>query len=333
MPTFDYIIGNPAFQEESNGNSNTAIPIYHHFMEAAYKVGDAVELITPARFLFSAGATPKQFNERMLNDPHFKVLQYEPDASKVFPSTEIKGGVAITYHDQGKEFKPIGIFTPYPEMNNILEKVTIEEKTIADICFVATKFAIDSLVEDYPEHTGRERRMSSNVLGFSCFHDVPVESNDFGIYGRLNNQRTLKYIAEKYVDTTEDRLLLYKVVIPKADGNGSFGETLTNPEILPPRTGFTHTFLGIGGFQTEDEATALLKYLKTKFARALFSVAKVTQNINADTWRYVPLQSFSHSSDIDWSLPIPEIDQQLYAKYSLDPQEVEFIESHVKSMS
>ena len=38
------------------------------------------------------------------------------------------------------------------------------------------------------------------------------------------------------------------------------------------------------------------------------------------------------ASDIDWTKPIPEIDQQLYAKYGLDSEEIAFIEAKVKPM-
>lgn len=101
---FDYVIGNPPYQEDRRGESNTALPVYHDFMEAVYGVSTSVELITPARFLFNAGRTPKAWNEKMLNDEHFKVLEYEPNASKVFSMAEIKGGVAITYRDSSKNF-------------------------------------------------------------------------------------------------------------------------------------------------------------------------------------------------------------------------------------
>ena len=37
---------------------------------------------------------------QMLNDEHLKVLYYETDSAKVFPNTDIKGGVAITYRDE-----------------------------------------------------------------------------------------------------------------------------------------------------------------------------------------------------------------------------------------
>lgn len=101
---FNYVIGNPPYQNELTGDSNTATPTYNTFMDEAYRVSDVVELITPARFLFNAGYTPKEWNKKMLNDEHLKVLYYTPDSAEVFKDVDIKGGVAITYRDQNKNF-------------------------------------------------------------------------------------------------------------------------------------------------------------------------------------------------------------------------------------
>lgn len=90
---FDYIIGNPPYQKQIEGdNKNSAAPIYPQFLEASFKIGKVVELIHPARFLFNAGSTAKSWNEKMLNDNHFKILSYEANSSLVFPNTDIKGG-------------------------------------------------------------------------------------------------------------------------------------------------------------------------------------------------------------------------------------------------
>ena len=89
---FDFVIGNPPYQGEQQGTSKTTMPIYHLFMDAAFEVGDVVELIHPARFLFNAGRTPKEWNEKMLNDEHFKVIKYIRDGADVFANVEIKGG-------------------------------------------------------------------------------------------------------------------------------------------------------------------------------------------------------------------------------------------------
>ena len=100
-----------------------------------------------------------------------------------------------------------------------------------------------------------------------------------------------------------------------------------------PMEAYTRSFIGIGAFNTKEEATALMKYIKSKFLRAMLSVLKVTQMTNKDVWKYVPLQDFTAHSDIDWSKSVAEIDRQLYRKYDLTADEIEFIETHVKEMA
>ena len=119
---FDYCIGNPPYQAE-NENNHRNPPVYHSFMDAAYTIADKVELITPARFLFNAGQTPKNWNEKMLNDEHFKVLSFEKDGSVVFPNNDIKGGVVISLRDATKKFGKIGIFIDSKQLNDIVNKV------------------------------------------------------------------------------------------------------------------------------------------------------------------------------------------------------------------
>ena len=119
---FDYVIGNPPYQEETESDSTRMLPVYDKFMDAAYGVGQKVALITPARFLFDAGQTQKSWNKKMLEDPHLSVLYYDQDASKIFTNTDIKGGVAITYHDANAVIGPIGVFVPWNELKSILEK-------------------------------------------------------------------------------------------------------------------------------------------------------------------------------------------------------------------
>lgn len=54
--------------------------------------------------------------------------------------------------------------------------------------------------------------------------------------------------------------------------------------------------------------------------------------VSQDVFRFVPLQDFTSLSDIDWNKSIPEIDNQLFAKYHLTNEEISFIESMIKPM-
>src|SRR4051794_27385125 len=120
---FDVVIGNPPYQEEAQGGGTRDTPVYHLFMDAAYEVGKKAVLITPARFLFDAGFTPKAWNKKMLADPHLTVPYYEPNSDELFPGTDIKGGIAVTYWDEDHDGEPIGTFAKYPELSEILHKV------------------------------------------------------------------------------------------------------------------------------------------------------------------------------------------------------------------
>lgn len=344
---FDFVIGNPPYNEDfekSGDNGNYAKPVYHEFMDAAYTVGDKVELIHPARFLFNEGSTKKSWNEKMLKDKHFKVLHYEENASKVFPNIDIKGGVAITYRDSGKEFEPIEVFVKHEELRAILHKVKALRNFmgINNIVISRTAFRLTKkLHEDYPNaisqlSAGHAFDMSTNIFERlpQVFYDQkPISDHRYiSVIGREQNQRKTKFIRADYVNETEN-LYKYKIYIPSGSGNGQFGEVLTLPIIGEPGVASTETFISIGFFESYLEADSLLKYVKTKFARALLGVLKTTQHLTPASWSYVPLQDFSSVSDIDWSKSVHEIDLQLYQKYGLSEEEVEFIETHVKEMA
>ena len=113
---------------------------------------------------------------------------------------------------------------------------------------------------------------------------------------------------------------------------GEFGELMGPSSISKPGMGYTQTFISVGCFDNEEAVHNTNKYVNSKFCRALLGVLKITQDMPAPKWKYVPLQDFTSSSDIDWSKSIPEIDQQLYRKYGLTEEEIEFIETHVKPM-
>lgn len=340
---FDFIIGNPPYQEEKEGTSDK--PVYNDFMDAAYSVSDKVELITPARFLFNAGKTPKAWNQKMLEDEHVKVVFYEQDSSRIFPNTAINGGIAITYRDTAKVYGAIENFTMFDELRSIQRKVQshLSKGSITDIMILQNRFNLDALYADYPECSaiisseGRERRIVSSAFEkLPVFRDRINCEEDIKIFGVIDAKRQYRWVHPKYVEDNGN-LHKWKTFVPKSNGaSGTLGEQaariISMPVLGAPGEGFTQTFIGVGAFETEGEAQATLKYIKSKFARALLGILKITQDNPPEKWRFVPLQDFTTASDIDWNASIPEIDRQLYAKYGLDESEISFIESHVKEM-
>ncbi len=340
---FDVIIGNPPYQEERTGdNKQFAPPVYNYFIDEAQKIGDIVELIHPARFLFNAGRTPHDWNIKMLNDKHFKILKYQQESNLIFGnSVEIKGGIAISYRDSHRTFGAIKQFTSYEELNSILHKVINLSGFVGldDSIYLQNKFDLDNLYADYPElekligSDGKDKRFRNNIFDkINVFTEESTSEEDIPVYGVINNKRVWRYLPSKYFDLTHENLLKWKVLVARVNGIGTLGEVLSSPLTCGPRKGFTQTFLGIGAFDYKEEAESCLRYLKTKFCRTMLGVLKITQMNNKDVWKYVPLQDFTPSSDIDWSKSIAEIDEQLFDKYKLDEKERNFIRTKVKEM-
>ena len=341
---FDVIIGNPPYQDESVGDQKTMQPpLYHRFIDETYKCGKIVELIHPARFLFNAGATPKSWNNKMLNDQHLKVLHYESNSKELFANQEIKAGVAITYHDVLKSFGAIEIFTPYEELNSLLHTIKNDSgfKSMTSIVVSRTAYRFtDVMHKEHPEalsmlSKGHPYDMSTNIferIPQVFYENEQLDGNEYiQIIGRDDKDRIRKYVRRDYIKQV-DNLDYYKVLMASANKNGEYGEALTPPVLGSPGVGNTETFISIGKFNNEKEAQALMKYIRSKFARALLGVLKRTHHLTPEVWKYVPLQDFTSSSDIDWSKSIAEIDEQLFAKYGLDEQEKNFIRTKVKEM-
>lgn len=339
---FDVVIGNPPYQAEAQGEGTRDTPIYHQFMDAAYEVGNKVVLITPARFLFNAGFTPKAWNEKMLADPHLSVPIYVRDSSDLFPGTKIRAGIAVTYRDADREGEAIDTFTPFPELNSILHKVRESGTAFIESLGMTSSRSYrytDKLYEDHPEALelrpeGNAALVNTNAFEmFSfLFHEAqPTDGDEYvQVLGVIKNKRFRRWIRTAYL-TGPDSFDKYKIALPAANENNKLG-WMAAPEIVEPGVAVTQTFLTIGAFETETEAQACYSYVKTKFARAMLYVLKVTQHNPRSTWKYVPAQDFTSASDIDWSKSVPEIDQQLCAKYGLDAAETAFITDKVISL-
>lgn len=348
---FDFCIGNPPFHEDAPGESTSEKPIYHLFMDACHDVSDKTLLITPARFLFNAGGTPKSWNKKTLDDDHFKVLSYESDAKKVFPNTAITGGVTVSYYDLTKKYIPVNVFVPYPELNSIRNKVISE----AGYCSLSTIISgrtpylfTDTMHKDYPyaeERLSRGHSMDISSNAFDVLPELFLEKEPanikeyYRVLGRKNNTRMYCWIKRKYAKGRTEKLTQkWKVFLPKANGaSGMLGEEaarlISKPAVGAPDDIATDTFICVGAFNTKYEAIATNKYILSKFARCLLGTLKVTQINSKETWSNVPLQDFTDKSDINWNTSVANIDKQLYKKYGLSQEEIDFIETHVKEMA
>lgn len=338
MLKFEAIVGNPPYNETTLDTSDN--PIYHKFVDIGYAVGNIGCFITPAKFLFNAGKTPKKWNHKILNDEYVSVHYYQKDASKIFLGTDIKGGVVVTYRNKAFKCGAIKFFAENDTIRTILSKVLSDEnfESLTSIIHLQNKFNLEKLYVDYPQYKkiigskGTEKRLTTRIFEqLDIFTEQKQSNNQLCVLGLINNKRVYRFIDLKYIEENKN-IPTYKVVLPEANGTGELGEVLSSPYIAEPNEGFTQSFIGIGAFDDKYSAEAVLRYIKTKFTRLLLGTLKATHHAHKEVWANIPLQDFTANSDIDWSKTIPEIDQQLYAKYNLTEEEISFIESMIKPM-
>ena len=340
---FGAVIGNPPYQESIKGTSDKQI--YNIFMEIGYRISDFAVFISPGKFLFNAGKTPKTWNKKMLNDEHVYIARYESDSKNMFPNVELSSSLVITVRDTKNRFEPIKKFYHDENVRSVVSKVVNHDNfsSIVSEIFLQTKFNLDALYKDYPrtkEKLKTEKRLITSILqtGYEFFVNKKIDDNMVKIYGNNKNGKlTSMFIDSKYVSLAGSNLSGWKVIIAATNGAaGNLGGQSVNiigkPRIIENNTGFTQTFISIGNYQKEDEIECLEKYLRTKFARFLIGSLKATQRLNKEVFDNVPIQDFTSLSDIDWSKSIKEIDEQLFDKYGLSIEEREHIKSSIKDM-
>ena len=341
----DYIVGNPPYQMDDGGYGASARPLYHLLSNASKSLATCHCLIQPARWM-TGGKWLDGYRAEMIADTHIREIEDFDNSKDVFRNVDIKAGVMIYVYDNDYDGKceyirhsRWGTATSYRFLqesgcdivirDNELAKLyhsvwdTCTDGTLTDICSPQTPYGLCS------DLFGHERKYNLPKLSDTA---IPGGYSILGL-DPITKRRAMKYAPRDYPIPRAGCLGKYKLFISKAYGNGTFGEVPAKPVIASPGMACTTTFLEIGPFDTEEEVRNLYAYLRTKFFRALVGIRKRSQNAARNVYSFIPIQDFTTSSDIDWSLPVPNIDKQLYTKYGLTDDEIDFIEEHVKPMS
>ena len=334
---FDFVIGNPPYQEDDGGgNGASARPVYQYFVEAAKQISNSVVLITPSRW-FSGGKGLDQFRNNMLEDNRIKAIHDFPDASNVFPNVQIKGGVS--YFVWEKDYSGDCTVYSHDTEISVMKRPLLEEGCDT---FIRWNAAISILrkVNAKPIEsmtTLVSVRMPFGIPNTYKGNKTKTNDTDLLIYVSGNDRQVRGTTAFAPIDVItkgQEMIGWEKVYISKAgSGSDSFPHPiLTKPFYGKPNTICNESYLVIGKFNNKNECDNAISYICSRFFRFLVLLKKSTQNAPRGVYEFVPLQDFTENSDIDWTQPIAAIDQQLYQKYNLTPDEIKFIETHVKEM-
>lgn len=329
---FDVIIGNPPYQLSDGGAGTSAIPIYQLFVEQ----GMALEprflcMVTPARWV-AGGKGLDQFRERMLQDRRLRVMVDYLNASDAFPGVDIAGGITyflwdrehqgncdVTTIHRGEKLGPVArkldefdVFIRHAPSVAILHKIwsngPIHEESMASM--VSARKAFGFATND------RGKASKDGIV-------EPVE-----LVSSASSSSYKEWIDKSAVTSNASWVDRYKATVggaapaggrPDKDGR-YYG--LSTIRVLPPKTVCTESYLVAGAFENEQQADSLANYMRTKFVRFLVSLRAVTQHVTRGSFLFVPIQDFSKN----WS------DEELYLKYELSPDEINFIDDLIRPM-
>lgn len=317
---FDVIVGNPPYQLSDGGNKASAKPIYHLFVEQALKMNPRfVSMIIPSRW-FAGGKGLDEFRDKMLNDNRLRILHDYFDSNDCFPGVDISGGVCYFLWDRDNP----GLCDIFNHSNSKVDELA--RPLLEDNCdsFIRFNKAISIIrkVKEKNEPTFDLHVSSRKPFGIST--DTPVLPNQMPDTIPIYAYPDDGFIHKNLITQGKDVLDKYKVLISYAYGErGQFPYLiLGKPFIGMPGHCCSETYIILDSFDNLEQSNNLISYLKTKFFRFMVLMKKNTQHATRSVYSLVPDQDYSK----EWT------DDDLYQKYNLDDEEIDFIDSLIRPM-
>lgn len=339
---FNAVVGNPPYQLVGGSGGTNDSPIYQYFCQVAKKITPQyISLIIPSRW-FAAGRDNLlgDFRKQMLNDGNVRKLVTFDDSKVLFSNVEIKGGCC--YYIEDLNYKGDCEYTLVESESIQTERISLNAfdvlirhprlakivKKIMDI--IKDVPCVNSIISsDTP--FGIPTKPTNNAKTQFTLTPHKIDDNSVALYYVEDLKRCIAYVDRHSIKKNYQDIDKPKTFIPEAGGSGNDTKVLGNPEYAPANSVCSQSYL-YAAFSSDEEAINFTKYIRTRFLRVLVSAKKITQHATNRVYSYVPLQDFTNQSDIDWNKSIHEIDQQLYAKYNLSEDEIEFIEKMIKPM-
>lgn len=343
---FDVIVGNPPYQENdgSGASNDAAMPVYNKFVDVSRNIKPQyISLIMPSKWMIG-GRGLQKFRDEFSKDKRIEKMFDFADSSECFTNQHIDGGICYflwnkDYNGKVKyQYKMADgkVVMEDRYLNDGNSNIVIRDTRRIQLIEKIKKDESFSSVVSFTQPFGIRKDLFNNPQKY-----MEVKTSDekfdgsvliWGVKGiKGGARRTSCYIDGGFVSKNKDWVNKYKVL---------FTTTYSTDATVPPAPisagpGVigTETFLVIGPFDTEEEMNNCMTYIRTRFFRLYLFFGKGTMQVSKEVFQFVPLQKFTSNSDIDWSKPVAEIDQQLYKKYGFNPEEIVFVESMIKEMA
>lgn len=316
---FDVIIGNPPYQLSTGGSKAQATPLYDKFVLQAKKLKPRyMTMIIPSRW-FSGGFGLDSFRRDMITDNKTRVLHDFVNSVDCFGNgVEIKGGVCYFLWDRDNQGE-CDVYTHKDDKISFAKRYLCEENMEAFIRW-NEGISVYHKVKAFKERSFMEIVSSQKPFGIgTAFHGKKESSgNDVKIY----ENGGIGYITRSGIPKNYEDVKKYKVFISAGyNGGDNFPhQILGRPIVAEPDSCCTETYVQIGPVDTLIEAESIASYMQTKFFRFMVMLLKNTQHALKKVYQLAPQQEWTHQ----WT------DEELFKKYNLSEEEIEFIEAMIK---
>ncbi|MGN8888366.1 Eco57I restriction-modification methylase domain-containing protein [Blautia sp. HCP28S3_G10] len=322
---FDVVISNPPYQLDTDGAGRQAKPIYNLFVEKAMKLNPRfLTMIIPSRW-FAGGMGLDNFREMMKTDKHVRKIVDYTNAKDCFPSNSVSGGVCYFLWDRDNAGEC--------EFTNIMngEESTATRSLDEFPVLVRYNRAIDMLHKIASKKERGLAEITSGLMPFGLSTSYRGQSvKDSAHPYALHASNGITYVGKNEFSKGAEYVGKYKVLISKTSAehagepgkDGMFRIIPSSMKVIGPMDICTHSYFVLGQFDDKKTAENALSYMQTRFVRFLMLLSMSGFGLSKQVLGFVPIQDFSR----------PWTDKDLYAKYDITAEEVELIESMIRSI-
>ena len=296
------IIGNPPYDKD----------IYLDFVTQAHNLStDSTVMITPAKWQAKAGKKNEEFRDEVV--PYMRDIVYYPDTKEVFDILPVGG---ISYYLLTK--------TPTADVNiTNIENGISKQTTVSNFS--------DDMVLNIDALKIRNRVMSSPYYKPVTESDdfVPQKSYFYSGQPSREAQAVRDDSSNYFVVNDRNRVPVPKTVFKHQDEVDNYKVYCAFFMLSPTPSIFISTPNEVAGcanallgFGSKEKCESIKSWYSTHLIGYLMYAFSSANVLSDSTWRFIPTPTaFDHIFT----------DEELYTRYNLTPDEIQLIESVIKT--
>lgn len=351
------IVGNPPYQievaKETRGDQKTVMNVFHRHQKNALLLAPQTCLIYPGeRWINRSGKGLREFGQELVNAPHLERVVFWPHSKDVFEDVKLGDGISVVHCKKSSHNDAAWILDYRNEDKHLFDTVLIDAPGLKPVVLdprvqaiiaktlgkadrrgllrlskrttTQKTFAIESnFVQLNPEKVSRETP-PADQLHLYC----RIFTND--IAGKAGRAQWF-WLKREAVRTNTQYIDKWKVIVSSMNPVGARG-TGHSPlaQILKPGEIFGRSRIGLGVFDTEEEASNFFKFASTDFMRFHYACLGDSQTLLGMN---APDPGGFTSATMDFSGTVADLNERLYLSYELVDSEREFIHNWVRGLS